>query len=853
MQDANILHVGWLRDLMRLSDPPMPSFGRLAETCLEHSDWPAEVEIQPRSLATLFSKLDREIDLDWLRERVDVQRVVSRVLGRPLGDLRVALGEAPALVHGRRLRLADARFARELDLGREALPPGLPERASAPETWEHAYWIAPPGAGKSLVGAWLTARGQARVLYVAHGGDWPALLPSGPLFIELGRGVRLPRSTAKALASRNTPVCIASQNREVPEGFSAFESPPVDSYVRPLAEWLGARFDEAGHFSAARAEAWLRQVALPHRAVLGFGEVLGLLGATDEFPPQSLRGKSLDDLGRAFVERRLADALIDTSWGPAASSAAFAALEQAAARCLVEPDLDLAAPRTLEVWADLLAGSGDAPDEEWFVRAMRMEDDRTARPSQVARAARRLPPSGYRLARSLSLGGLLAAPLGGDVRSDVELSLGPRWLVSLLAARANGAALSMSPSEWGSALLDPAKRSELEAALHARLLRGHFSSVETLLDQLDLGEPSHLAALDASVRKLADVHLAGEALPDDLQADVLAAACDALLCIGESLEPTLALAGAPAHRAAIAALSEDHPLPERLLDPHRTERSAWQKAFAIDCATVALSAPRDLSVGWLELARRLYKERDTDRPRALSLVDLLLGEPVPSGAALAVPETRLDESGPELELALRTAARKDGDVVFERAWRVLEGPQLSAVADPELERKLWLRVPASLLPALHARGIGIAFASLLPHHYVEWLRSGSRLPLRAAEHCPLEAAHQAAIERGPACMEPDALELLLGRSPRLVGILLERLLGTSGAADIVELTRLDAPSLSLLIESLPEDDQLLLLPRVALDRVRALLATRIQLLGPRVEQATFRLRSLEMALGPLRR
>jgi hypothetical protein len=454
MQDAKILHVGWLRDLMKLSDPPMPSFGRLAETCLEHGDWPSEVDIQARSLATLFSKLDREIDLDWLRERVDVQRVVSRVLGRPLGDLRVALGEAPTLVHGRRLRLADARYARELDLGREALPPGIPERATMPEAWEHAYWIAPPGAGKSLVGAWLLARGLARVIHVEHAADWPTLLGSGPLFIELARGVRVPAAIATALLARSAPVCIASASRDVPQGFSAFASPPIESYLRSLAEWLGARFDETGHFSAPRAEAWLRQVALPHRALLGFGEVLGLLGATDEFPPQGLRGKSLDDLGRAFVERRLQDALLDTSWGPAASSHAFAALEQAAARCLVEPELDLAGPRTLEVWADLLAGSSAAPDEEWIVRAMRLEDDRSARPSQVARAARRLPPSGYRMARSLSLGGLLVAPPRAEVSSDVELSLGPRWLVSLLAARANGAALSMSPSEWGSALLD---------------------------------------------------------------------------------------------------------------------------------------------------------------------------------------------------------------------------------------------------------------------------------------------------------------------------------------------------------------------------------------------------------------
>jgi hypothetical protein len=408
----------------------------------------------------------------------------------------------------------------------------------------------------------------------------------------------------------------------------------------------------------------------------------------------------------------------------------------------------------------------------------------------------------------------------------------------------------MSPSEWGSALLDSSKRPELEAALLARLVRGHFSAVEMLLDQLDPTEASHLAALDASVRKLAEVELAGETLPDDLKADVLAAASDTLVCIGESVQPTLALAGAPAHRAAIAALSETHPLSERLLDPHRTERRAWQKVFADDCLTVAMTAPLDLQLPWLVLARNLYKHQETDKPRVLRLVEHLLAGTMPGVAGASELENLLPS---ELELILRAAAMQGGDGVFERAWRLLDGRDLGAVRDAELVRKLWLRVPAALLPDLCARGVAIEFAALLPHHYVEWLRSGSRLPFRAAEHCPLEAAHEALLERGPACTEPDALELLLERSPRLAGMLLDRLFGDSGAADSAELERLGAPALSRLVEALPEDGQLLLLPRNALDRVRALLAARIQLLGPRVEPAIFRLRSLEMALGPLRR
>src|SRR5688572_6412723 len=221
-----MLHVGWLRDLMQLSEPPMPSFGRLAETCLEHSDWPSELEIQRRSLATVFSKLDREIDLDWLRDRAGVQRVICQVLARPLADLRVALGEGPTLVHGRRLRLADVRFARELDLARETLPPGIPERALNPGAWGRAYWVAPPGAGKSLVGNWLGARSLAEVVLVREQADWDTLPTTGALFVEIISGGP-PPPRHPALHGRVWPVCIAAADPSVPEGFEAFHSPPV--------------------------------------------------------------------------------------------------------------------------------------------------------------------------------------------------------------------------------------------------------------------------------------------------------------------------------------------------------------------------------------------------------------------------------------------------------------------------------------------------------------------------------------------------------------------------------------------------------------------------------------------------
>ncbi len=58
--------MGWLRDLMDQSDSGCRSYGELARAALESSDWPAESRMAERSLASIFSKLDRSQEADWL-------------------------------------------------------------------------------------------------------------------------------------------------------------------------------------------------------------------------------------------------------------------------------------------------------------------------------------------------------------------------------------------------------------------------------------------------------------------------------------------------------------------------------------------------------------------------------------------------------------------------------------------------------------------------------------------------------------------------------------------------------------------------------------------------------------------
>src|SRR5690606_11534663 len=142
--------MGWLRDLIDASNGSVRSLGQLASESLLQAEWPAEVRIQPRSLAALRGKVDGGQEVSWLLERPGVQRALARVL-----DLRAEDVAREARVHdetgqleSRLLRLRDLPTARPLDLAVEPLPPGVPEGLLLPPP-RPCWWLAPSGAGRS--------------------------------------------------------------------------------------------------------------------------------------------------------------------------------------------------------------------------------------------------------------------------------------------------------------------------------------------------------------------------------------------------------------------------------------------------------------------------------------------------------------------------------------------------------------------------------------------------------------------------------------------------------------------------------------------------------------------------------
>src|SRR6188508_1436177 len=119
--------MGWLRDLMERATPPIRSFGKLASAASKSADWPPDTSLQPRSLATLLSRLDRGQDLSWLADRPGAQVALARALNTPVDGLRPHFRGADR-VEGEPASMAlwDLPSGRPLNLVREDLPPGVP-------------------------------------------------------------------------------------------------------------------------------------------------------------------------------------------------------------------------------------------------------------------------------------------------------------------------------------------------------------------------------------------------------------------------------------------------------------------------------------------------------------------------------------------------------------------------------------------------------------------------------------------------------------------------------------------------------------------------------------------------------
>ena len=496
--------MGWLRDLMQHAQPPLRSYGALARAALGHPDWPSGSAPQPRSLASLLSKLDRNQELDWLVDRPEVQRVLERVLGAPSTAFRAAFdGSVGAVDAGaQRLRFEDAPLPRPLELLQELPPPGIPAAVLEPLRHSRLYWHAPVGCGKSLVGRWLEARGLASFCRARAAAELEGpLAGTGALFVEVADRRVLDRLLD---CDRAGALCVAAPFALDPRAaglvcgrrpaggltgasrWERVESPSASSYARELCGWLAARLPPGGRFDAPSAANWLESAAESGLAE-SLQTLLGLASLIDEIGVEELSRRRIDEHAARFVLRRFDEQGDHPSlrW---LRRRAFDVLTELVRRTLTDSATPWDSPRSFDEWIRLVPVEHQRSiDAEW-VRVMTSGALSAVAVKEVERALKQTPPGAFQVVRAFEVTGVLRHD------EDGALVIAPRWLGRVTAERAARDLAEASPLEWGEALLRPPAARTVVSAVSERLER-QPRLVDTVVELCDAESPASVAAL----------------------------------------------------------------------------------------------------------------------------------------------------------------------------------------------------------------------------------------------------------------------------------------------------------------------------------------------------------------------
>ena len=879
--------MGWLRDLMDQSDSGCRSYGELARAALENGDWPAESRMGERSLASIFSKLDRNQEADWLAERVGVQRVLSKVLGVPLDDVRAPGAQVGGPPRGdlRRLRLSSLRYARALDLLDEPLCPGLPPAVLKPGAYDSTFWRAPSGSGRSLVGRFLQARGMAHVIEAGSFEEALSQLPErGPVFIELHAQHRLPLPDAP-----RAELCIAGDFEPQNPTWQVHASPAVDSYLDELVDWVAARLPPDGRFDAALTHQWLRGEMRDSGILDGLGAALGLCGLADEHGAQALRGKSAQKLAERYCRDRLLATL-----DPEAAHAAwlkrngYDVLVGLGHRLLADSDTAWDEPRSLESWLELvpLEHQRDA-DLDWM-RLSLSRVDSGIRPSDIEKAARKIPPGAFRIVRALQRAELLretTSQVRSNATPDARLAFGPRWFSNALRADATRALVSGSTNDFGEALLRGHAAPSVARELVQRLSDRGSAFIDGVLELEGGDSAGQIAAVEMTFRAAGVALLSGSELgTDSLEAlwdEVLEARLefpDQLPCPRIEYpdpESDALLSRGIWYLAAFAISSE---LGQRAGRRHPLLRP-WK-------AREAPPALRDLCA----IIARDLPTNEADRPwvlRAFSLISRLRSEigalgSLDSPEVLERPSVILDEvmhgvlswstvagiADGVLGLPALQALASERGVPFSsvasaiwEAWDDAQRPALGAdflAPDSSHSSWFWPHIPADLLEALlcDARATGIPYESFGDPQWRAFIAALDTAPARAEDARAFALAPDfvitEAIDRG---IESVTLfQALWQRDPDRAGRELVLAL-ESNDSESDELARLSGllaatpPAEFPRVSELFSQPSLANLERTRLGAVRRFLHDRIRTRKPGYAEAYARLSAIERLLA----
>jgi len=501
--------MSWLEELAK--EQGYSSLRAVAQAVRASPHWPVG---DKRSIETVANKLrdaDKGKDIDWWSGTGHpLLRPLADVLHEDETELVERLQRAGASPAGEGAALWTSnmfRALRPIDLRSEDPFPGIPEEivrlgsSKVARTW----WIAPTGAGKSLVGRWLALR---HGWIVVRADRWTELeIPAqGRVFVELASTADISAETLKSIP-RALKICIAAPHPPPtgslgPGKFDVVAPPPPHTWVRALVRWAAARVKPGGGFDAER----LQQMFQGEQIVAWFetpGDLLGFLGLVDHVGLDRLEDAK-DPL--RWIRVWMNAALERSDRRPLVGIADL--LGKRGPEMLVQIEVErlrrgLAPSLSESEWIDLVPRE-QAPDVDRD-RLLALLDEGAS--DVVTQVRAMLAPDAASVVRGLKATGALA---DGDTG---RLVLRPAWIANAITGAAVERLYNDAPDGLGTLLLFG---STSEAALR-RLIddvrAGELNRIEACVATASAMSPEQMAALDGAFRAVGFALLAGAEVP----------------------------------------------------------------------------------------------------------------------------------------------------------------------------------------------------------------------------------------------------------------------------------------------------------------------------------------------------
>ncbi|HXS16030.1 MAG TPA: hypothetical protein VN764_02515, partial [Polyangiaceae bacterium] len=454
----------------------------------------------------------------------------------------------------------------------------------------------------------------------------------------------------------------------------------------------------------------------------------------------------------------------------------------------------------------------DAPDPEWFDVALRGSlGDRIAR-RDLKRAALKWQPSAFSMVRALGAAQLLVPPSrsGKGPESDLRC-LRPRWLLSLLKARAANTLLQHSSLDWGRVLVAGQDTDRVILALLSAAQRGDFTPYFRILEDFDAEQFEAVAALEGATIACGLFLLTQGDLPEELSSGLAQFTAETAMVVGSELLPRSVQGDqAAAHfvvstwQVAVACLCRELPFPLAHLDPFRSADPTRVRPFIAGAQRVIeLKVARWAEPG-VATPERATLGREIVGLLALleDLLDAYAACASPAAAKELTPAylqlvhswnvgelfSRAQHSVPLFILVSYAETRGQSRAqILGALWQVLAlepalqkyfipstltTPLSPADAEPHLEddlyAQLWGQLPLSTLHLRLDAGLHIAWQHIRPHQFSAWINQSERgldLPQPAAPYCPLDAVLARVDSHGPGAFSPATLATFVERAP----------------------------------------------------------------------------------------